>query len=108
MLRVLGFVVIIASVINFLDTILGYNIILRDSDGSTASFSSNTESLLVSSLQCCSNYSYQVAARTNVGEGMFSPMARFKTNGYFNNGWCSAFCKDSLLMLVFIIRFFYG
>ena len=61
--------------------ILGYSITLVDSEGTTLSFSSTTESVVVNSLRCCSSYSYKVAASTSSGEGAMSQTFRFMTDG---------------------------
>ena len=47
--------------------------------------SSSTEQFVVDSLMCCSNYSYQVAARTSAGEGVPSEGLRFMTNAQYNS-----------------------
>ena len=49
--------------------ILDYTISIRDMYGTTSSFTSSTESTVISSLDCCTNYTYQVVARTSAGLG---------------------------------------
>ena len=66
--------------------ILGYNITVRDSIGRLSLLSSDMESTVISSLQCCSNYTYQVSARTSAGEGIPTEWASFSTRGYYDNG----------------------
>ena len=62
--------------------ILGYSVTILDASGAQVSAtSSSTEQFVVDSLMCCSNYSYQVAARTSAGEGTPSEALRFMTYG---------------------------
>lgn len=51
------------------------------SDGTQLSFTSSTESFVITSLECCSSYSYQVTARTSAGQGASSPLFGFMTYG---------------------------
>ena len=52
-----------------------------DSNGTQLSFISITENLVISSLSCCSSYSYRVSARTSAGEGRASQLFHFVTYG---------------------------
>ena len=47
-------------------------------------FSSNTESIVISQMSCCSDYSYQVMARTAAGVGVPSQVMTFRTAAQFN------------------------
>ena len=60
--------------------ILDYSIIIRDMYGSTSSFTSSTESTVISPLNCCTNYTYQVVARTSAGLGTPSQNMSFMIN----------------------------
>ena len=60
--------------------ILDYTISIRDMNGVTSSFTSSTESTVFSSLNCCTNYTYQVVARTSAGLGTPSQTMNFSTN----------------------------
>ena len=60
--------------------ILDYIITIRDMNGATSSFTSSTESTVISSLNCCANYTYQVVARTTAGLGTPSQNMSFMIN----------------------------
>ena len=64
--------------------ILGYDVTLRASDGALYSFSTNTASFSASQLRCCSDYTYQVVARTSAGAGVPSQVLSFRTSAQFN------------------------
>ncbi len=69
----------------YVGVIVGYNIILVDTNGVSMSFTSITESIVVSSLKCCSSYSYRVSVTTsNGGEGALSQAFPFMTGGHYD------------------------
>ncbi len=69
----------------YVDVIPIYNIILVDTNGVSMSFTSNTESIVVNSLRCCSSYSYRVSVTTsNGGEGALSQAFTFMTEGQYD------------------------
>ena len=67
----------------FIGEILGYSVTVFGINMvpvTVSTTSGGTRQFVVDSLMCCSNYSYQVAARTSAGEGVPSEALRFMTN----------------------------
>lgn len=93
--------------------ILRYIATLTDSNGTVLRLSSNTGDLVVSSLRCCSRYSYRVVARNSVGEGRVSQDFSFVTFGQDEgklkmqdktNFYLISFLADSIPVLGNIVR----
>ena len=65
-----------------------YSGIVSDDSGPVTTFTSNTENATVSSLSCCSDYSYIVVARTGAGgDGLPSQPFTFSTSAQ-SDGMC--------------------
>lgn len=78
------FIAQIYGIIYCLGVIFGYNVTVVDASGVVSFFSTNTESVTVGRLRCCSDYTYKVVARTGAGEGMPSQVAGFTTESQFD------------------------
>ena len=68
-----------------LGEILGYNVTVMDASGVVSYFTANTESVTISPLRCCSEYTFTVAGRTRAGVGMPSQVAQFTTESQFDS-----------------------
>lgn len=66
------------------NAILDYAITVSDAEGGLSFFSTNTQSFVAGQLRCCSEFTYQVAARTSVGVGVPSQVLSFRTSAQFN------------------------
>lgn len=60
---------------------LSFSIVVMNSRGAQLTFTSNTESLMVNSLECCTQYSYQVVARASGEHEASSEWFSFMTYG---------------------------
>ena len=69
---------------SILGVVIGYNVTVWDMNGVPSSFTSNTENVLASPLECCSSYTFQVVARTSEGMGTPSEIMSFSTNIGYN------------------------
>lgn len=62
-----------------IEMIIEYATTVWDTNGLSFSFTSRTENVVVSPLNCCANYSYNIVARTNAGFGTPSQNMSFST-----------------------------